>query len=457
MTREKDIINGLVIAFVLFRLFSYFVYDAPLLQTLSALILIIVPAYTIPKLSITSKLVMTMMLAVGVSLLVYVGADAAQWQRAVLQNGTLIMMLVCVPMISMPLHYRDYQRELKTLVQIKMRNVMSFLTLVSAFTHILAVVMNIGAIIISYTLMRPIASAYNADHQTLKTVSRGYFSSGFWSPAWGSVIIYAIHTDVHWVRVIPVGIAFGVLFNAISLLGINSEVKRSPEHFQAAASEPDTKVDKPAIYTMALIMVFMIGSIIVINAATGWSLMLVVTFVSLTFPLLAALVQRLCSAYRSQLRQYYDISLVKAREQVALFTLVGFLAFALNASGVVAVLVELLPDWLHNTPVAMVAAIILTIALPTLVGVHPTATGTALAVTLQPAVLGLASYTFALALLTGWVIGTLIAPFGVVAMLLSNINGRSIYANSLLLNWKFALVCVIVFSPLISLIGPLMG
>ena len=456
MRHSKDILNALVISFVLLRL-ANFAHETPLFQTLAAGILVVVLLFAVPQLHISTKLVIAMMLVVSVALLVYAGADAADWRRAILQNGNLVMLLICVPMIAMPFYYRDYQSELKALAQAKLRSLTAFLALVSGFTHFLAVSISLGAILTSYTLMRPIGASYNADHNLLKTVSRSYFSSGFWSPAWGTVIIYTIHPDVEWIRVAPVGIAFAALFNAINLLSIYIEGKRFPARFPTMTPQPDTEINRPLLYTMLALLAGMIGSIIAINLITGWELMIIVTIVAILFPLVVALLQRLGGVYRQKMRHYYDVSLVKGRETVALFGMAGFLAVALDLSGAGAAIIGLLPDWLHHNSPAMLAAIMLVIILPGGIGIHPAATGTAIAIAVQPAALGLTSYTFALGLLTGWVIGLMVAPFGAATMMLSSENGKSIFANSTALNWKFSLVCIAVFSLLISVVGPMMG
>ena len=455
MEYKKDFLSVLMIVFVLLRLINYF-YIVTAFQVLSAGILIAVLIYVAPRVKTPTKLVLAMVFLAGASLMIYSGAGMREWLRAFLQNGNLAMMLICVPMISMPFYYKDYQAELKKLVQARMRNVMSFLGLVSVCSHVLSALISVGAMPIIYPLLKPFAAMYNADRFFLKTVSRGYFSSGFWSPAWATVIIYSVYTDVKWIKVIPVAIVFTVLYTAMNLLAVYFETRRNPQRFQIAEPEPGAEPDQKMIRIMMLMAAAMIASIIIFNTSTGWDLMLVVTLVSVSFPLAAALVQRRVSAYRRLSKNYYNVSLPKVREQIAVFVLAGFLGRALDISGAGLAVAGFLPDWLRYSSQAMIIAIIMLMALPALVGVHPTATGTAMVAVLQPAALGLANYTFCLALVMGWIVGLMVAPFSAIALILSGENGQSSFANSVLINWKFALVCTVVFSMLISLIGPLM-
>ena len=455
MKQKIDILSVLMIVFVLLRLINYF-YAVSAFQVLSAGILIAISIYMFPKVKTATRLVLSIIFLVGASLLIYSGANPREWLRAVLQNGNVIMLLICVPMISMPFYYEDYQGELKKLVQVRMRNVMGFLGLVTVCVNILGGLIAVGATLVVFTLLKPYASMYKADKLFIKTLLRGYYASGFWSPAWATVIIYSVFSDVKWIRVLPVAVIFVLLFNVMNLLGIHFEIRRSRTNFELPEAEKGAGYDRKKIDMMILLAVVILAAIMIVNAATGWDLMLVVCIVSAAFPLAAALIQRRTGPYRSLAKNYFEVSVPKIKEQVAVFMLAGFLGRALDISGAGLAMVELLPDWFHHNTPAMIAALIIIMTLPSLAGVHPTAMGTTMVAVLHPAALGLANYTFALALLAGWIVALLVAPFSATALIISGETGQSSFAHSVLLNWRFAIVCAVVYSLLISVIGPLM-
>ncbi|MCL1992785.1 MAG: hypothetical protein FWG66_07545 [Spirochaetes bacterium] len=452
----KNVLNVMLIAFVLLGFFNYF-FDVQPLLIVVAVIQVTVLLFTIPKLSKITKLVMAMMFIFGASLLIHTGAEPWEWLLAIIQNRNLLLLLICAPMISLPFYYQDYQGELKTLTQVKMRNVMSFLLMVAIFTHFISVLISIGGILIAYTMMKPLATQYNADRIFLKTLTRNHFSSGFWSPAWATVIIFSTFPDVSWLRIIPVALVFVVIFNAMNFFDIYREVRRDPQKFQPAEPPAGTKADKNKLYTMLILALAMVAAIVALNVFTDWELTLIVPIVSLLFPLAAALIQKFPVPYIAGVKNYYNDSLVKVREQVALFTLAGFLARALDISGAGLAMANLLPAWLHGTPPAMIAAIILIMTLPPLIGIHPNTVGITMVIVLQPAALGLTNYTFALAMIMGWIMGLMLTPFSAAIMIVSSLNGKSTFENSLFLNWKFGAICIVVFSLLISIAGPMLG
>lgn len=457
MDRFRHFINGLLLLFVALRLTSYF-YHPPMIRFLSGIVLLLIFLSVLPFIKRTTLIVMSVMLSGGLALLISSGAPFDTWLNAFLQNANLIALLICVPMISLPFYYDDYQSELRSFAQLRMQNVMGFLVLVSFSTHIMAVMISIGAMMVMYNLMFPFATLYKAERGPfLRAVTRGYYSSGFWSPAWATVIIFSAHPDVLWIRIVPVGIFFALIYLGINFFTIHLEIRRHPGRYPNISPEPGTTVNYKKLYTMLALVFSLILSIALLNATTDWDFMFIVPAVSIVFPIVAAVILRFLPRYQSSMRSYYNKTLRGTWDQAALFAMAGFLGRALDASGAGHVLAEALPSWLVGFSPLMIMALVLIMLVPSLIGVHPTAVGTAMVVVLVPANLGLSSYTFALAMMLGWTLSLSVAPFSITAMMLAAANGRSSFQNSFLLNWKFISICLVVFSLLISVIGPRMG
>lgn len=446
----------MLILYALMRIFDSFVPSMPVKYACAA-ILVTITILTLPSMKRSAQIVFFVLALAGSALLIVAKADFDTWIKALLKNGDLLLLFICVPMIAGPFYYEDYQSELKHLAEKRMQNMMGFLVLVAILSHFLGVILSVGAIIIIYELLSPFGKLYNADGPFLKTMHRGYCSAGFWSPAWASVIVYSAFPDVKWVRMIPLGILLGALFNLLSLGSLYIEAKRHPGRYPDIRPSTDVKVDKRKLIVMLVLMVTMILSIVIVYTATKWSLMLSVTVVSLLFPIAAALIQGHLPEYGREMKKYYNVQLPKVNSQIAVFMMAGFLGYALSVSGAGNLLVSLLPNWLIAYPPLMIAAIMMLVTVPTFVGVHPAATGTALVASIAPAAVGLTNYTFSLAILTGWLLATMMGPFSAVSLLLSSYTGKNNYALSIGSNWKFCLLCLVVFSLLISVVGPLMG
>lgn len=452
----NDLLRILMLLFAALRGVNYFC-EALSLQVISCAIMLLVVGLSLKKINPMTGRVSLLMFAIGTAMLVLSGATARQWVAALLKNGNLVTLLTMAPMLSTPFFYEDYQSELKTLAQVKMQNLLSFLLLLSLSSHLLGVLVSIGAVIIVYDLLHPFGKLYGAEKDFVTTITRSYSSSGFWSPGWACVIVYSAYPDVKWLKVIPIAIVFSLLFNGISLAGIALKMRKSPGSYPRLTAPEGTKVNVGKIVTMLLLAVGMIGTIILVDVITGWDLMLVVPVAAVLFPLIASSVQNKWPAYRRGMQNYYDKSLMKVPAQVALYATAGFLGKAMEISGVGAQIPKLLPPFLTAYPPLMVLALTLLLVLPALVGIHPVATGTAMVAALSPAALGLTNYTFSLAIIFGWIMGVMLSPLSSQTLILSAETGRSNWDVSVGANWKFCLLCMALFSVLISVIGPTMG
>ena len=454
--RKDDLLRVLMLAFAALRAVNYF-YVSTALHLVSAAIILTVIGLSVPRLKGKTGLVIAVMAAIGVLLMIVSGASPKQWLAALLKNGNLVMLLTLAPMLSRPFFYEDYQGELKVLAKARMRDLVSFLLLLTLSSHMLGVLVSIGAVIIVYDLLHPFGELYKAEMPFVTTITRGYSSSGFWSPAWASAIVYSQFPDVKWTRVIPVAILFTVLFNGISLGSFAIMAKRDPGRWPRLEPEEGVRPDRRKLWTMLALFAGMIGSIVLVESLTGWDLMLCVPVAALLFPLAAAAVQNKWPAYREGVGTYYEKNLMKIPMQAALYATAGFLGKALELSGIGDAVARLIPSAFIQYPPLMVLSLIVLMTIPGFFGIHPVATGSAMVATLIPSSLGLTNYTFALTILYGWIMAVMLNPLSAQTLILSGESGRSNLDVSIRSNWLFCLVCTILFSLLIPLFGGLLG
>lgn len=456
MNDGQDLRRLTLILFAAARLFNYF-FRLPALDYLSALLILLILLQALPKLDRITRLVAAGLFSVGAALLVWAGAPSAVWLEALLKNADMIALFICVPMISLPFFYEDYQSHLKVLIKARMQSILSFCFLVALCCHSLTVLISIGAISIMYELMCPYAGLYQDEDTFLRTLTRSHNSSGFWSPAWASMILLNNHLHVSWVSLIPAGLFFSTCFIGMDLFTVAAGMRRRPERYRRLTPEEGEEIQWPKIRTMLALALTMIGLIILLNLITPWDLMMIVPIVSLLFPLLAAVSQRRLEAYRQGMKGFYAKALMSSQTQCALFAAAGFLGQALNTSGLGELIPRLLPQWLSGYPALMVGGVMLLLVLPSLVGLHPAATGSALVLVVPPAALGLDVMTYSLAVLCGWLIAILVSPFTPSNLIVAGLSGRPSWSISLGLNGGFGAAALVVFSLLISLTGPLLG
>ena len=446
----------IVLLFAVLYLVNSFI-GKDILTYIGAVLLVIILARSFPRMKKINRRVYSLLFILGAILLIWSKASLSTWAFAVMKNANLVCLFTCAPMISMPFFYEDYQSELKVVARTKMRSLLGFCFLVSLCSHLLGVLISVAALTIIYELLEPQAKLYNADDVFISSLTRSYSASGFWSPAWASMILITSTTDISWVQLIPIGLVFTVIFILMDLATVKWKMYRNPERYPLLTPEPNREVRWSKVYTMLILAVLMISMIVVLDVITPWDLMVIIPFVALAFPILTALFQKHIGEYRQTMKKYYTTSLTKVQVEIGLYASAGFLGRALQESGIGELLPQLIPDWLIRFPVGMSICIMLLMILPSMIGIHPVVTGTALVASIIPEAFGLTQMTFMLIILTGWLLSTMCSPFTATSTLVSGCSGRASWDIGLGLNGLFGAAAMVNFSVIIVIIGPLLG
>jgi len=438
----------IVALFAIIYLVNYFI-KSPQLAILGSLLLILIVVQALPDLPKTNLRVCLGLLIIGGLLLVLKGASPALWLTSIAKNSGLVTLFIAVPLIGLPLYYDKYEEELKNLALRHLTGVWGFCLLISVVTHLLGVIISIGAVPLIYELFKNNARLYKAEKLFLIALLQGYMTTGFWSPAWASTAVVSQNLSP-WLTIIPWGLLFTVLAISLSLFLIFLEIRRHPQLYHNLIPDPSIKVCWSKIATLVVLIVGFIGAIILVDLATSWDLLVIISLVSLLFPLVTAGILGKGPELQQGLKKYYNVSLLKVKNELVLFTAAGFLGKSLELSGVSSIIPQLLPSWLHSYPfitILLLMSIMIIISLP---GIHPVVTGSALVGAINPVTLGLTPLLFGLTILTGWALSILLSPFSAVSLITSGLEGIPSWNISLKLNGPFGLLLLFVMTAVLA-------
>lgn len=249
---------------------------------------------------------------------------------------------------------------------------------------------------------------------------------------------------------------FTVVSIGINLASIKLKMLKEPNRYPTLKPDRDIVVDWGKVRTMLALAVGIVLITLIINVQTGWQLLAIVPLVSFFFPLIIAIFQKHLPEYKKGLHNYYDKSLYKSQNEVTLFTAAGFLAAALDISGISTLIPKLIPGFLIDYPPLLIASLMLLLIIPGQLGIHPVATGTAMVAAIVPASIGLSVPTFAWTIICAWLLSNMLSPFSALNLTLSGLANRPSWEVGLKLNWRYGLTCLIVYSLMVSVIGPLL-
>lgn len=446
--------RNMIIFFAVLHLTNYFIKSSFLFYVCCGLLtyIFVSAVRVLPK--VTRRVSLALMLT-GICLMFWKGMTLNAWLLCIDKNGNLATLFILVPIMFLPFNYGDYQKELKHVAKTHMQNLLPFCVLTFSVAHIFGVVISVGAVNLVYELFRNNAKLYNAEKTFMASLLRGYCSSGFWSPAWASILVVTTQMNIAWTQIIPWGIGFFLISLVLDTIAVWFKIRQNPEKYPRLKTDEHVEVDWKQIYILVGLATALICIIAVISKITPWDLIVIIPVVAIVFPIAVALLQNKMPNYKLGIKEYYDKSVLKVRSQVALFTAAGFLSKALEYSGVGAMIPKLLPIWMSQYPVFLIGSIMLLMIVPSLVGLHPVAIGTALVATIVPTSIGLTDMGFALTIIVGWALAILISPFSATSLIAGGLINCSPWDISLGFNGKFGFFNVLFFSILISLINSL--
>lgn len=439
-----------IVLFVLFYLINYF-FNAPAAATIYRILLILVVLQGLPQLPRTNLLVSAGLLIAGGMILVINGATVQDWLLAISNNAGLVALFITAPLLGLPFFYNDYENELKNLMQLNIKSIFTFSLLVFVITHILGIVISVGAVPLIYEVFIGSARFLRVEKTFVRSLLRGYVSTGFWSPIWASMAAVTAALKLSWLSIVP----YGIFLAGISLITflIFQKYEASNESRQKLGKEKSAaiKVKWSSIITMLILFAGLILLIILFDIYTSWELLIIIPVVSLLFPLISAILMKKLRSYGQGLAHYYGVSVLKTKNEVILFTAAGFLGKALELSNVGSYIPQLIPTWLSSYPLITILIICALMVLFSLIGIHPVVTGTGLLGAIDPAALSLSPMIFGLVILFGWESCILLSPFSATNLIVSGLTGESCWRVSLKNNGIYGIVMIIIISFLITL------
>jgi hypothetical protein len=242
----------------------------------------------------------------------------------------------------------------------------------------------------------------------------------------------------------------GLVFSLASLV-VSTAIQylfilRDPIRYPALLPDKNVLVNWRKILNLAMIAVCLISLLILMNYQTGWSMFIVIPLVSLPFALTAAFLQNKIAAFKREMKNYYRERLCKGQAELCLFVSAGFLGAALERSGAVASLLTQMPPFIVEYKLLLIFIVISFIMLTAVIGVHPVVMVPVLATSITPASIGFDKLTFAMMLLSGWILGVTFSPFSASSMIMSSLEGISPWQVGPVANWQYVFVMLFVFS-----------
>lgn len=372
------------------------------------------------------------------------------WEGA-RQMRALLVMLLLIPMVSWVLQQENYIGALTGFFQKQLQTSKRFYFGILTTTQISAYFLLFGSIPVMFQLLQNIVgSKKKEDWESFKASAllRGFSLSTLWVISTPSLayVVTIMKADivvivVQGALIALLGVVLAVLlfyFDEKSYsLNITGELKQIFSDYRKDKQQSSLVLEFCGLFLSLLAAIFLMNSLLPFDILT------ILPIVIFSWTLLYFLLKRKVVQLYKEFRQYLSPAngLSSRAREFSIFLAAGFLIYSLNGSGWGYVVVEGVYSltekvaWLN-----LLWFLPFTVPLLAMGGLMPSTVMVLVGGILQHIPLPYPPELIVLALATGSVFAVLLSPMIVPAIVLSGENGRSPLKNSLISQWKFALL-----------------
>lgn len=436
---DKALTVLLLIVALLYVLLVFFPSKG--LETAASLIIGIIIIWNLPSLRGTIRVITYSLFVSAIIIFIVQKTPSHIWMEGLRVNLTLVTIFIFVPLLGIPIRIGGYLDSLKIIFKLTFRKSGYLFLSTQLLTHVLAVVLNIGSVSIVHFLSK--ASPIQSPRLLASAITRGFGSAIYWSPYFAAVALVLSGLELQWSSIVVYSLGFGVTSLAVSLFSDRAflkSVQLEATEVEHQPIEPNMLQAKRKLTELFLLLIFMMGSVVVIEMATGMSMVMIICLTAVIFPLLWSVLRQQFSGYRQEVKNHLYRTLPNMKKEIVLFFIAGFFSKAFVQTEISGAVVQAIANLVGGSTIGAAYCILLIIVFTSIAGLHPIVTVTILVTSFEPSLLGMSESFFAVLLLGSWGISNTLSPATAVNNLLANLWRLDIADVSYRWNIKYACV-----------------
>lgn len=418
----------LILGVTIVHLISAFITPDPVLRLVQGLLAVLVVVLSLPSIAGSTKYVAWAVFIGGAGLLFYAGAPGEAWLTGFEANLDLIVLIVFVPLLGMAIERGGYLDALRYLYSRFVRNGSRLYLYNSFLAFGLGMILNLGAPAVAYAL-NPLGQVTEDTQRLLTTsIARGFICAILLSPNFAAVGLVLRSLDLSWLGLAKVGVIVAVIMLVIGYL---IELPRGSKIMVVTSLEegplPTSTSSMAKLVELVFFIIFSLVAVVIVQLVTRWSILTVVPVVAAILSFFWILyTTRSISIYTRSLLDFIKVRVGNMCNEITLFIGAGFLAVAIETSGLGDYLPVFITQLAGNSSALASFVIVSLVTLASIIGVHPIASVTVLLTVLDPQSIGLTPLFMGLTLLTGWALGVIISPFSADNLIVASLAGVSL-------------------------------
>ncbi len=382
----------------------------------------------------------------SVLVLIYFRQPIKVWISSINSMTNIVAILAAMQTVAIPFSMGRYNKSLRTWMEKAFRSERPLFSFSMLIAHILTIFLTMGAVPFSVAVLDDTVKAHATEPTRFlsSAISRGFILALLWAPSATNLILTVQATGVqwsklllpgiimallgfglsYWVEILPGGILYKKVDFAISTNSVDGERGRSIFH---------------VVFAVCAI-IFLVLTLELLHVSTGYIRILIA---GLVVSLIWSLIIYDKESFRSASKEYWNDGLLKVKDTGPFFVAIGFFAGALEASGLLNVVMPFVHagvDWLGMGAVVVIPFVMILLAI---IGLHPFITIVFFGKILSMASISIPPLTIALSLSMGGAISYMISPFAGIIMSISSYTNAKASDIALRWNWKFSVALFI--------------
>ncbi|MDQ0189957.1 hypothetical protein JI721_04830 [Alicyclobacillus cycloheptanicus] len=377
--------------------------------------------------------------------------------------SSLLCLFAVVPLIAIPVRVGHYEVSVSQVLQKRHLSDRKLYFTISAFAYLLGSLMNIATIPMMYHAVRGVVERSNlrdGKRFLVQSIVTGYAMPLAWSPVTAVVAAVVNVTRVAWLAVLPLTLIISFAGLALSVLLFKGSrgpafQPESADVYIAAAAESSEETNAPtrghSIWQIPIAIVAFIACMLLIQHWSGWSMLEVISILSIPFAAAwSALMGEGLSFVRQLARHHATVR--NLHGTFAVFTAAGFFVSTLEHAQASA---SLNRTFVHVAaaigPSVFIAVIPIIVIAMSMIGFHPVVSIALLGTSLHPSVLHMSPIWLSIALFGGGVLTFIVSPFNATLNVTGTVAQQSPWT---IMRWnvKFC-ICFLVLIVAIVAIG----
>lgn len=361
-------------------------------------------------------------------------ADLSVWQKAIGTNIYLVSLFVLVPLLSLPVKYGQYTKNINLFFRQLGGVKWKIHTFTNVLVGLLAPILTLGAV----TMVKDLAPHFKNEKTFIVSLTRMFGITIMWTPYFGTVVVILSFLHMEWSEVVPFTLTFAIMGMILSI--VIEKLKYRKEDKRGVGAGTKLEVDRRNVAELFIIILFILALTLAIYYMTPFTMTISVCLVAVTMPVFWFAYLRKLDKFKDGLKDYFANLLPKVKGEVLMMVSASFFGSAFVFSNYSHYIPEFFMLITGNHPVLFIALLSFIMIFIVAIGVHPFVMTTIFAATFGQGGIPISPTVLSVVVFASWGMALNLSPFSMTTLVVARDTDYSPYDVSVRLNIGFTII-----------------